>query len=524
MTTELYRVVVVSREPVPVTTVLRFKLPGCLPVAVPSVEDVAQQLRSEAIVLIDLGEEGANLAAARRLRRQGIRHGIVVIGSSSTAGLSGVTGLQPPFRLEDLDVAMQRAREVSAGAAKTREERPAFTRTAEDAAQPPEAPAAALEGPPSPQSVASTTEVDGPPAPAPAETDPDKGDAAAQHGPEHDPVEPPAAPAPVRRGPSRGVPEVALDAVTSVDESLFSSKAPAKPGAQSDGGTPGEPLRSKVDRWRKRLTAPISEEPAGAGQRELYERLVRIFAATSQIESIATELPLITDTSALYQAIVLEVADEFAADSVALWRSEEAGWVAAAHVGLTGHQAGLPIALDQPVLSDLDSQAGAILLEPTISFQGLLRGIGGAHRESFMASAITIGSHRLGILSVGRDEPLVEADLDRLVEMAAEAAVGIGVAEHIERMSTLGEQTGGEGSGPEHEPGEWRAAFLDELKSASHARQHDIEAEDPGSAPGVWSAIATPDEQEPDQHGQPGGVADEADTVIDLTSRETKRA
>ena len=527
VTSELFRVVVVSRDPVPVTTVLRFKLPGCLPVAVPSVEDVAPKLRAEAIVLVDLGDHGASLAAARKLRQQGIAHGIVVIGSSGTGGLSGVTGLQPPFQLEELAAAMQRAREHSARAATSPEEEPAVTGTAEDATQVAEPPAAAQEGPPRPPTGPATTAVEQPPASTPAAADLARGTAAAPQGPATDPAEPPPVPGPVRREPSTTVPQVALDAVTSLDESLFSSKTPAHPGEPTSGsGAPGEPLRSKVQRWRKRLAAPGSGGAAEPTQRELHERLVQIFAATSQIESIAAELPVVTDCAALYQAIVMAVADEFTADSVALWRSEEEGWVAAAHLGLTGHQASLPIGLEQPLLSDLDARAGAILLDPTTSFQSLIRGIGGAHRESFMASAIAIGSHRLGILTVGRDEPLVEGDLDRLVVLADEAAVGIGVAEHIERMSALVGQMGGEGSGHEGEPGQWREAFLDELKSAWHARR---EGDDAAPADGAWSALATPGEQDADQDadedGRAGGdAAGEPDTVIDLASRAVRRA
>jgi len=534
--TELFRVVVVSREPVPVTTVLRFKVPGCLPVAVPSVEDVAPKLSPEAIVLIDLGNDGASLAAARKLRQQGIEHGMVVIGSSGTGGASGSIGLQPPFELDDLAAAMHGAREHSARAATSQEGGPAVTGTAEDATPAARAPAA-QDGPPSPPTGPATTSTEDPPAPPRAGADLARGKAEA---PQEPVAEPPPAPAPVHREPSTTVPQVALDAVTSVDESLFSSKTPAHPGAPTGGaGSPGEPLRSKVERWRKRLAAPASGGAAEPTQRELHERLVQIFAATSQIESIAAELPIVTDRGALYQAIVMAVADEFTADSVALWRAEQdKGWFAAAHLGLTEREVSLPVEFEQPVLHDVDARAGAVLLDPTSSFQGLISGIGGSHTESFMAAAIAIGPHRLGILTVGRDEPLVEADLDRLVEMAAEAAVGIGVAEHIERMSTLVGQMRGDGSSDQREPGQWREAFLDELKSAWHARREGDEAAPAG---GAWSALATSAEQDADQDaGQDAGqdadqdadqdgragvdAADEPDTVIDLTSRAVKRA
>lgn len=521
--TELFRVVVVSREPVPVTTVLRFKVPGCLPVAVPSVDEVGSKLLPEAIVLVDLGDGGTSLAATRELRQRGIRHGIVAIGNAGTGGLSGVTGLQPPFQLDELGAAMQRAREHSARVAAEQEEGPAATEPVEEATQPPVTQAGTQEGPPIPPSTPATTSTQEAAAPTPGPSDPDQGRGASPQGPAPDPIAPPPSRTPVRREASTTVPQVALDAVTSVDESLFSSKAPAHPGGHSSGaGTTGEPLRSKVDRWRRKLTAPPGAgEPAEPTERELHERLVQIFAATSQIESIAAELPIVTDRVALYQAIVMAVADEFTADTVALWRRAHNGWVTAAHRGLTEREASLPVGFDQPVLRDVDARSGAVLLDPTASFQHLISGIGGAHTESFMAASIATGPNRLGILAVGRDEPLAEADLDRLVEMAAEAAVGIGVAEHIERMSTLVGQMGGGGAGRNAEPGEWRDAFFDELNAAWHERlQGDSDAD-----AGLWSALAPPDDQDTEQHDRAGGDAvNEPDSVIDLTSRATKRA
>jgi hypothetical protein len=509
--TDLLRVVVVSREPVPVTTVLRFKLPGCLPVSVPSVDDVAAKLRPDAIVLLDLGNGGASLEAARKLRAERIRHGIVVIGTSGTGGLAGVSGLQPPFQLTDLAAAMEQARQHSARATSTEEA---------DLGQPvpPARPAA-----PSGGSAHSAQR---------SERDQDQDDTVVPEAPAPAAMEQPRTEAPVRRGPSTTVPQVAHEAVTSVDESLFTGRSPTAPsGTAGQGGPAAEPLRSKVDRWRKRLATPATEEPSKPSERELHERLAQIFAATSQIESIAAELPIVTDRAALYQAIVMAVADEFSADTVALWRRAHNGWVVAAHRGLTGREASLPVGFDQPVLHDVDARSGAILLDPTPSFQNLISGIGGAHTESFMASAIAVGSNRLGILGVGRDEPLTEADLDRLVDMAVEAAVGIGVAEHIQRMSRLVGRMGGAESKPASEPGQWREEFLEELSSAWHARREGEEAPDPATAAGMWSALAGPADaeaaaevpEEPGGKGQQKPSPDDPETVIDLTTRATKR-
>jgi hypothetical protein len=523
---DLLRVVVVSRVPVPVTTLLRSKLPECRPVSVPAVDDVAAKLRPEAIVLLDLGDPETNLNAARKLRADGIRHGILVIRTSASGGLPGVIGLDPPFTLTDFRVALERARQHSARATSA-EGSERVLGSEDEAGGAPETPPPALtkpksaSAPPPPPRAASAEP--GPTAQA-ALSRQDQEDIAASEVATHAAIEQPRASTPLRRGPSMAVPQVAREAVTAADESLLTGKAPSpSPGTASHGGSVVEPLRAKADRWRKRLSALTADEDSKPPEPELHERLVQIFAATSQIESIAADLPSVIDPPALFQAIVTTVADEFAADSVVLWRRARNGWVAAAHRGLTAREANMPVGFDQPVLHDVDAQTGAILLYPTARFQHLIVGIGGAHTESFMASSVAVGANRLGILAVGRDEPLVEADLDRFAEMAVEAAVGIGVADHIQRMASLVAQIGGQYS-PVSDPGEWRKEFLDELHEAWHSRHHRDEAIDPAAAAGLWSARATRADVEASPTADPEETsADEPEVVIDLNRRSTKQ-
>ncbi|MFO7961385.1 MAG: hypothetical protein R6U94_10605 [Nitriliruptoraceae bacterium] len=493
MGTDALRVVVVSREPVRVTTLLRSKLPDCSPVSVTSVEDVPAKLRPDAIVLLDLGEGGTSLDAARRLRADGIRHGIVVIGPSATGGLAGVGGLQPPFQLSDLVAAMEQAREHSARSTSTA----------------------------GPETALGSAEHD--PTIRPAEPRHKGEDASAPEPPPPQVREQPQTLPPVRRTPSPAVPQVAREAARSADESLSTGRSPAHPsGTSSHGRGVTEPLRSAVGRWRRRLSVSAAEESSEPSEEELQERLVRIFAATSQIESIAGELPVITDRAALYEAIVMTIADEFTADSVVLWRRAQNGWLAAAHRGLTGRGASLPVGSDQPVLHDVDAQMGAVLLHPTASFQHLVAGIGGAHTESFMASSVAVGSNRMGVLTVGRDEPLGEPDLDRLAEMAVEAAIGIGVAEHIQRMASLvGRKAGGEPT-QGTEPGRWREEFLGELEEAWKTRRQGGQAAEPAVAAGMWSTLETQGDADAveDEEGS-DAAAHEQETVIDLTDRTT---
>ena len=477
---------VVSREPVPATTVLRFELRGCLPVAVPSVDEVAPKLLPEAIVLLDLGDGGESVAAARELRQRGIQQGIVAIGGSAPGEVTGVIGLPPPFQLDELGAAMQRAREHSDGVAAERTETPE---------------SAVPAGPPQP----------------PTRTH------SAQTGP---PASPSSMPTPVRRAPPIDAPRAPLGDTSAGDEGRSSHHGPIGGAGPADPAREaGEPLRSKVERWRRKLTtSPTAEEPVEPTQQELHERLVKVFAAAAQVESVAAELPIVTDRLALSRAVVMAVGDEFTADTVVLWRRAHNGWVAVAHQGLTGREASLPVGFEQPVLRDVEAHSGAILLDPTVSFQNVITGIGGAHTESFMAAAIALGSRSLGILAVGRDEPLTEADLERLVEMAVEAAVGIGIAEHIERMADLRGQLGRDAADSIRDPGQWRDAFLDELHAAWHERRHD-DAPAASAAGTRWSVLATPADEPAAHRERAGGAAeDEPDFVIDLTSREVNRA
>ena len=399
------RVVVVSTEPAAVLSILRHKLTGYFPVAVASVEKAAQHLCPGAVILLDLDDDAAGIAAARKLRADGFHQGIVLIGPPAVGGLTDVVGLEPPFQLDDLVAALQRLG------------RP----------QDPDAQVGPSRAP-----AAQTAERDHGAKPI--------GEITAHSGPPASPSE--EAAKPLRRGPTAAVPEVAHRAVASADPSLLTGRQPPHPAAvESTSSAPNAPVRSTLARWRRRLSAPATADPATLSQREMHERLVMMLAAASQLEVIAEEMPVVTDRAALCRAIVEAVADEFEADTVGLWQRDPGGWVVDACYGFTHREALVPAERDQPILQEIDGNGGAILLEPVARFQPLVRGIGGAHTESFMAAAVAVGDRHFGVLALGRDRSLMESDLDRLIEMASEAAVGIGVAEHLERMYALVERS-----------------------------------------------------------------------------------
>ena len=182
-------------------------------------------------------------------------------------------------------------------------------------------------------------------------------------------------------------------------------------------------------RWRARR-----QKAGTASERQLRERLARVLAATSELERLTDEVPLLKDLPALATAVVREAVSQLEADTVGLWRPGGGGWQVEAHHGLTRHEASWTVPFDQPLFAEVHATGGALLLDPVDAVQAAVVGIGGAHTESFMAASIAAGPGRYGILAVGRDRQLVEEDLDILGELALEMAPGLAVAEQLERL------------------------------------------------------------------------------------------
>ncbi len=534
------RVVVVSRQPLQVLDVLRTRLPGCLPIAVPTVDDVAEQLRDGAVVLLDLGEDDEGAQAARDLRVRGVEHGIVVVGKTPVEDLAAVIVLQPPFRLGELASAFQKVRQDEDGEEPL--EQPAlFDLPGPEA--PPVRPTAeaprAIAGPPPPPSTSPSADAgaevaEAPVSPVEPAASSEPADAPASVGTDGAPPPSPgdATQAPLRRGPTRFVPDIARPATTSADPALLGGHRPSHPGAQPDAKQhgAGSSLKGAVGRWRQRKAGDGATGSQDPKQDELYGRLVQIFAATSQVQMLVDELPLVANRPALYRAIVTAVAEEFDAETVGLCRRGENGWIIVAEHGLTQREVRFPAGLDQPLLQDISDNTGAILLDPAPNFQGLLRDIAGAHTDSFMTASITAGSASLGVVTVGRDRPLREQDLDRLVEMAVEAGVGIGVADHILQMSELIDRRGGGTGSDELRRRQWREALMDDVAEAWHASSdHHVEADGGGGEAGGEGARVSFLSPQPSAEEGPAGQGpespqdDEPESVIELSDRLESR-
>jgi hypothetical protein len=192
----------------------------------------------------------------------------------------------------------------------------------------------------------------------------------------------------------------------------------------------GEPDRQRAHRWFARR-----QRRGSAGEERLKERLAAVLAATSELERLLDEVPMLGSVESLAEAIVEDVRQQLDAETVALWGRVGAGhWEVRAHRGLTPIEATLHVPSEHPLFSEVDASGGALLIDPVDAVQAAVSGIGGAHTETFMAASIAAGPGRYGILTVGRDRPLTEPDLDLLVEEASDAAPGLAVAEQLARF------------------------------------------------------------------------------------------
>jgi hypothetical protein len=225
---------------------------------------------------------------------------------------------------------------------------------------------------------------------------------------------------------------VAVGAVEVRDDGTAGPTAaalPEPPQRVIDLTAPSAPA-SRDGRRRQRWFARSRPQPSEAEGR-FRARVASVLAATAELERLLDEFPLLASVDGFAHAVVDDLATRLAADTVAYWRWYEDGWKVLSHRGLTHLEASWVVPHDHPLFAEIDAAGGALLLDPVDAAQAAVAGIGGAHTESFMAAALAVGPGRFGILAVGRNRSLSEADLETLVEEAAEAAPGMALAEQL---------------------------------------------------------------------------------------------
>jgi hypothetical protein len=169
----------------------------------------------------------------------------------------------------------------------------------------------------------------------------------------------------------------------------------------------------------------------------MRDRMTAALEAGGQLERLVTDVPLLRSLRGLARAVVAEAAEALEADTVGFWQRMDEGFRVITAIGLTTLERKRLVELDQPMLAEVDETGGGLLIDPVEAAQAAVAGIGGAHTDSFMVASIAAGPERFGLIAVGRNEPLTPADLDRLIDLASEAAPGVGVAQLLERLGGL---------------------------------------------------------------------------------------
>ncbi len=255
-----------------------------------------------------------------------------------------------------------------------------------------------------------------PPPPPPPEPEPE---------PASEPAPPPAYPAeePVAEEP--------------VAEEPVAEEQPSQDHVQEHAAPPPDAAVTTARRGlRSRFVARRAS--AIADRTDHGTRLAHVVTAASELERLVEEIPLLTSPRSLAQVVIAEVGETVRADTAALWlRGDDGAYRCAADDGLTAAERRIVVAADHPLIAQVRDNRGGVLIHPIGAAQAAVAGVGGAHTESFAAVNLGAGAVHLGVITVGRDDPLTSRELDHLIELAVEAAPGIAVAQLLVRLAGL---------------------------------------------------------------------------------------
>ena len=446
-------------------------------VSVRNVQEAVESAHDAVVALIDLGDTTHGVEVADQLYRGGITIPCVVIGDVDTDH-PRASVLVRPFSLEDLGSAVKVAAERAAAAASApapREPAPPPAPPAEEPPVPPVSRAQAAGRAPSRSkgagAPAAATVPETPPEP---EKQPGRRGGLTVVRPDPETVEEPAyaetsasdvatpvveesAAEPVPEAPARSTadyvrsqleetaayeqapPAPPPSALESTPPQAPAARVetpapaePAQPAARVETPAPGEPAQPSA-RWRRKRRG--QEQPAATQETEspLVRRLRSAATWAREIEALLEELPVLQDLWTLADALVAEVETQFAAQIVSVFTRGEDGYHAVAQRGLSRVEAGMVVPETQPLFSDVISTQEGILIQPVDLAQGLVSGIGGARTEAMMAAPIIVEGQCIAVVVVGGDR-FAESDLDRLSDLANEAAPGLAVARLLQRL------------------------------------------------------------------------------------------
>jgi len=409
-------------------------------VNVRDVESALKEGPGSTITLIDLGTTQEGLSASVELYQQGVTIPCVVLGDVPASD-EAVPVLVRPFSLDDLASAMQNAStqpsvasrhsghaaETTAttanGAATVGVKKPTTTAAPKPRSEPSRPPEPPVSKPqkgrpltvvppqqpvvPPPQEVEQPPEVDqprevGPPEEIFAEAEPE-----------------PASPAIVTQ--ERQAPPVQTTPQTQQQTVTATAATPEIEESGAQG------------RWRLRRKPSPSPELIESTESPLVQRLKKAALNAAELEALVEELPFLGDLSSMADGLVAEVESQFSAQIASVFVRRQDGYHVIAFRGLSKVESGMVVPETQPLFSDVLQTGEGILIQPVDLAQGLVAGIGGARTEAIMAVPAVVHGACVAVVIAGQDR-FTEQDLDRLNDLATEAAPGLAVALALARL------------------------------------------------------------------------------------------
>lgn len=428
-------------------------------VNVRDVDEAAGSVQGAVVALIDSGDTSQGVEVADKLYRGGITIPCVIIGDVGNDH-PRASILIRPFSLEDLGTAVKVAAERGPAPAAdsspvpaTPDEPPVTTVThappaerASTVSSRTGAPAAAVVPAPAPEPekepsrrgglsvVRPEPEVEERPAEEEAGEEEPLPDATVDAEPIPEPVETPTrTTADYVRSPLEEA--VAPEPPAAPTPAQRESFPPPAPAARFEAPSQAEPAQPSA-RWRRKRR-PQQQTVAAEAESPLVRRLRAAASWAREVESLLEELPVLQDLWNLADALVGEIETQFSAQVTSVFARGEDGYQAVAHRGLSRVEAGMVVPESQPLFSDVISTQEGILIQPVDLAQGLVAGIGGARTEAMMAAPVIVDGQCIAIVVVG-GERFAEVDLDRLSDLATEAAPGLAVALVLQRLSGRG--------------------------------------------------------------------------------------
>jgi hypothetical protein len=389
-------------------------------VSVRDADQAAAEAGNASVILIDLGGTDAGLVVAEQLYRGGTMIPTVVLGDVLHAD-SQIPVLVRPFSLEELGAAVRSVTEKPArGSGQAAPAVAPQTPNGEPQAAPPP-----REREPEPQPARQPAPAADPAPAVPRAAEPA---AAREEIREEDTVEEQAA------GPSEGE---AFEAEEVLPAPAFDPPpARAQPTPPQPAVATRQPeVRPEPGRWRRRRVAEVAAQEAQA-EPPLVRRLRTAAAYAREIENLLDELPFLADLQTMADGLVEEITSALSCTVVSVSVRREGGFEVVGHRGLSRVEVSMVVPDTQPLFGDVLATGEGILIQPVDLAQGLVAGIGGARTEALMAAPAVVERECVAIVVAGGDR-FSEGDLDRLSQVATEAAPGLAVALRLERLRSF---------------------------------------------------------------------------------------